>query len=190
MQPRDPLNTMLQAIAFAARAHRHQLRKDNQTPYFSHVVRVAFIVRHVFDIADESVLTAAVLHDTIEDTTTDYDDIEKQFGSEIAGWVALLSKDTRLPDPQREEAYQERLANAPWQVKICKLADIFDNLADSMHLSCDHRIKTCERATFYLKALADTDLPEPVQRAWHEVEKRRSDVERDLKSLSLADGVQ
>src|SRR5712672_2578769 len=112
MEPGDSLSALLQAIAFAARAHRHQLRKDNQTPYVSHVVRVAFVLRHVFGIADERILTAAVLHDTIEDTTTDFDDIEKQFGSEIAGWVALLSKDKRLPDPQREAVYQESLASA------------------------------------------------------------------------------
>src|SRR5207245_2791074 len=122
MKPGDPLNALLEAIAFAGRAHRNQLRKDNKTPYLSHVVRVAFIVRHVFGIEDERVLTAAVLHDTIEDTTTDFDEIEDHFGSEIASWVALLSKDKRLPDPEREAAYQAGLAQAPWQVKICKLA--------------------------------------------------------------------
>jgi (p)ppGpp synthase/HD superfamily hydrolase len=173
MEPGDSLNNLLQAIAFAARAHRHQLRKDKETPYVSHVVRVAFIVRHVFGIADERVLTAAVLHDTIEDTTTDYDDIEAQFGSEIASWVGLLSKDTRLPDPEREAAYQERLANAPWQVKICKLADIFDNLTDSTHLSREQRVKAIERADFYLQSLAGVSLPDPVQHAWNEVERRR-----------------
>jgi guanosine-3',5'-bis(diphosphate) 3'-pyrophosphohydrolase len=178
MMPGDSLNSLLEAIAFAARAHRNQLRKDNQTPYLSHVVRVAFVVRHVFGIEDERVLTAAVLHDTIEDTTTDFDEIEEQFGSEIAGWVALLSKDKRLPDPEREAAYQAGLAKAPWQVKICKLADIFDNLTDSTHLKREQRTKARLRASTYLQALQSPDLPDHVQKACVEVEKRIAAVIR------------
>src|ERR1700730_1290393 len=71
---------LLEAIAFAARAHRNQLRKDGETPYVSHVFRVCLIVRDRFGVADPQVLTAAVLHDTVEDTTTDFDDLEEIFG--------------------------------------------------------------------------------------------------------------
>src|SRR5713101_243885 len=125
---------LLEAISFAARAHQGQMRKDGRTPYASHVFRVCLIARQILGIDDVSVLTAAVLHDTVEDTTTDFDDLEKEFGKEIAGWVAALSKDKRLPEAEREKAYETQLAQAPWQVKICKLADIFDNLVDSVHM--------------------------------------------------------
>src|SRR6266478_4852512 len=91
----DNYRPLLEAIAFAARAHQGQLRKDGQTPYASHVFRVCLIIRQVFGIDDVSVLMAAVLHDTVEDTTTDYDDLQKEFGAEVAGWVADLSKDKR-----------------------------------------------------------------------------------------------
>src|SRR6266702_1696056 len=91
---------LLEAIAFAARAHQGQLRKDQRTPYVSHVFRVCLIVRQVFGVDDASVLTAAVLHDTIEDTTTDFDDLAERFGATVAGWVAILSKDKRLVDEQ------------------------------------------------------------------------------------------
>src|SRR5713226_9468833 len=101
---------LLEAIAFASRAHQGQLRKDQRTPYASHVFRVCLIVRQVFGVEDAAVLTAAVLHDTVEDTTTDFDDLEKQFGAEIAGWVAALSKDKRLPDAEREKAYVTQLS--------------------------------------------------------------------------------
>src|SRR6476660_6714705 len=90
--------SLLEAASFAARAHRHQLRKDGQTPYAAHPFRVCLIVRHVFGIDDPDTLTAALLHDTIEDTTTDFDDLEKQFGVKVAGWVAALTQDKRLPD--------------------------------------------------------------------------------------------
>src|SRR5437867_11843556 len=106
----DMHRTLLDAVAFAARAHQGQLRKDGRTPYASHVFRVCLILRHVFDIDDPKVLTAAVLHDTLEDTTTDYDDLAEQFGNEVADRVAALSKDKRLPDPEREHAYEAVLA--------------------------------------------------------------------------------
>src|SRR5262245_51561440 len=100
---------LLDAIAFAARAHRAQIRKDGQTPYVSHVFRVCMIVRHMFGVTDSDVLTAAVLHDTIEDTTTDFDDLEERFGTEVAEWVALLSKDKRQQDDRREKTYMRGL---------------------------------------------------------------------------------
>src|SRR6202171_4380665 len=177
MQPGDDVGRLLDAVAFASRAHRHQLRKDNQTPDVSHVLRVALIVRHVFDIADERVLTAAVLHDTIEDTTTDFDDLQEHFGAEIAGWVALLPKDKRLPEPEREEAYRDGLAKAPWQVKICKLADIYDNLTDSAGLGSDQRAKTLKRSSAYLVSLKTSDLPDNVRRACDLVKELHSRLE-------------
>src|SRR5580704_12405344 len=101
-QPPD--GKLWDAIAFAARAHQGQLRKDGRTPYVSHVFRVSMVLRDLFGVTDHGVLTAAVLHDTLEDTTTDFDDL-REFGDEVAGWVALLSKDKRLPEEQRGEAY-------------------------------------------------------------------------------------
>src|SRR5262245_10063319 len=121
---------LLEAVAFAGRAHHGQLRKDCRTPYASHVARAALITRHVFGIEDPQALMAAFLHDTLEDTKTDYDDLVEQFGVEVADWVAALSKDKRQPEDQREAAYCDQLSRAPWQVKVCKLADIFDNVMD------------------------------------------------------------
>ncbi len=150
---------LLEAASFAARAHRNQMRKDGQTPYAAHPFRVCLIVRHVFGIDDPNYLMAALLHDTIEDTTTDFDDIEERFGSDVACWVAALSKDMRLPDDEREAAYIATLATAEPAVKIAKLADIFDNLSDSQHLAAKSRERTLERTRKYLEAL-ERNLPE------------------------------
>ena len=78
------------ACAFAARSHAGQVRKDGLTPYFSHPVRVALTLRQIFGCDDPVALTAAILHDTIEDTPADYDDIADRFGSEIADIVATI----------------------------------------------------------------------------------------------------
>jgi len=164
-----PSEAFLEAASFAARAHRWQMRKDGATPYVSHPFRVCLIVRHVFGIDDPAALTAAVLHDTVEDTNTDFDDIEKAFGREVAEWVALLSKDKRMREEERERAYCDGLRAAPWQVKICKLGDLYDNITDSAFLTPDKRPRTYQRSRRYLDALAAPDLPPPVQRAFQTV---------------------
>ncbi|HZU38220.1 MAG TPA: HD domain-containing protein [Gemmataceae bacterium] len=156
---------LFEAVAFAARAHQGQKRKDGATPYVSHVFRAALVVREVFGIEDVATLTAAVLHDTVEDTTTDFDDLEENFGAEVARWVGNLSKDKRLPEKEREHDYCERLAAAPWQVKVCKLADVYDNLNDSTHFPPEKQAKTRKNAQRYLEAVG-RKLPEQARRPW------------------------
>lgn len=133
------------AAAFAARAHRHQLRKDNCTPYASHTFRVAMTIACLFGFHDEEeILAAALLHDTIEDTDTDYDDIHEQFGKNVADYVAAMTKDMRLIEPKREVAYDQQLADGPWQARLIKLADVYDNLVET-HDS-ESRRKQMEKA--------------------------------------------
>lgn len=118
------------AAAYSARAHQHHFRKDHQTPYFSHPVRVAMTVACIFGETDPIILAVALLHDTIEDSHTDYDNLHKEFGRPIADLVAALSKDKRMIEAPREKAYDAQLAAAPWQAKLVKLADVYDNYLD------------------------------------------------------------
>ena len=135
------------AASLAARAHRHQVRKD-KTPYFSHPARVAMIVAVRFGCTDEKVLASAFLHDVIEDTTVDYDDLLRDFDGEVADIVACLSKDPRVVEPERERMYHEQLAAGPWQVRLVKLADVYDNLADAPdERTCRTMLEKLDRAT-------------------------------------------
>ena len=120
------------AASFAARAHAGQVRKDGRTPYVAHPFRVAMTVRDVFGVDDEVALAAALLHDVIEDTTTDYDDLAREFGEEVADVVAALTKDMRKPEPVREVEYDRQLAAGPWQARLIKLADVYDNVSECM----------------------------------------------------------
>lgn len=119
------------AASFAARCHHGQMRKDGLTPYVAHPFRVAMTVRQVFGVDDEVALAAALLHDVIEDTTADYDDLREQFGKEVADTVAALTKDMRLPEEDREPAYDRQLLAASWQTRLVKLADVYDNFCES-----------------------------------------------------------
>lgn len=117
---------------FAARRHLAQSRKDGKTPYFSHCCRVALTVSVEFGCCDEIAIASALLHDTIEDTTADYDDIHDRFGPRVAACVAALTKNMLLPEAEREADYDRRLSAAPWQARLVKLADAFDNLSDTL----------------------------------------------------------
>ncbi|OYV87741.1 MAG: hypothetical protein B7Z73_09670, partial [Planctomycetia bacterium 21-64-5] len=93
--------SLLSAISFAARAHEGQFRKDGETPYIAHPLRVMTVASQLFGVSDLEALMAAVLHDTIEDTRTDHDDLSEQFGTRVADYVAALTKDKRLPEETR-----------------------------------------------------------------------------------------
>lgn len=120
-----------QAASFAARKHLHHNRKDGVTPYFAHPVRVCLTVRQVFGCDDAVCLAAALLHDTIEDTTTDYDELSEAFGKEVADTVAALTKTASLPEETRERSYDEGLTRATWKARLVKLGDVYDNLTDA-----------------------------------------------------------
>jgi guanosine-3',5'-bis(diphosphate) 3'-pyrophosphohydrolase len=149
------------AASFAARAHRHQLRKDGRTPYVAHAFRVAFTLRHVFGCEDESVLAAALLHDTIEDCDIDYDDILEAFGKRVADLVVVMTKDMRLIESEREEVYDRQLADGPWEGRLIKLGDVFDNLTEAIDADLN-RGKFVEKARRAVKlAESDRTLDEP-----------------------------
>lgn len=137
-----------EAASMAARFHIGQTRKDGQTPYVAHPFRVTLTVRDVFGCADEVALTAALLHDVIEDTTADYDDISERFGDHVAQIVAALTKDMRLPEPEREPAYDAGLRAADWRAHVIKLADQYDNLSNAAAegRGLEKFLARCERA--------------------------------------------
>lgn len=178
---KDENALVFDAAAFAARAHRNQERKDGRTPYVSHVFRVCLVVRHVFGFDDPKMLTAALLHDTIEDTTTDYDDVARHFGTDVANWVVALTKDMRLPDEQKEEDYLRVLTAADWQVKVIKLADIYDNMGDCQHFSQSGRKRMAARSRQVLEAVRP-GIPADAQHTVKIVEKRLAQLEASCTS--------
>lgn len=145
MQP-DELNPLLEAISFAARAHLGHFRNDEKTPYIAHPLRVMTVLAERFGVRDPATLAAAVLHDTIEDTKTDHDDLSERFGQQVADYVAALSKDKRMAEDQRERQYHEALVAAPVEVQLCKLADVYDNLLDSAGMDPAQRRKKIDKA--------------------------------------------
>jgi guanosine-3',5'-bis(diphosphate) 3'-pyrophosphohydrolase len=142
---KDPVQA---ATEYAAYKHRHQFRRDGVTPYCEHPKAVMAIVRDEFGVRDPETLAAALLHDTIEDTTSDYDDIAGRFGPRVAKMVAALTKDKRLPETRREREYFAQLARAPLGAKYCKIADSLHNLRDT---DAAHRPKALKKGKLLLR---------------------------------------
>lgn len=150
-----------EAAAFAARAHLGQTRKDGVTPYASHCFRVAMTVRHVFGCDDPACIGAALLHDVIEDTQIDYDDVALRFGDDVARSVALLTKDMRLPEDKREVAYDDALRAGDQRSRLIKLADTYDNLCSADGASERAVAKLVSRCRRAIDLLNDDDRARP-----------------------------
>ncbi|MEZ5967228.1 MAG: HD domain-containing protein [Planctomycetota bacterium] len=117
------------AMMYAIEKHWHQRRRDG-TPYIAHPIRVAECLRRIGGVDDPDVIIAALLHDSIEDTDCEWDDLDKRFGRRVADLVATLSGDMRMPKPERRTEVIERARTAPREAQAIRLADRLDNLLD------------------------------------------------------------
>jgi (p)ppGpp synthase/HD superfamily hydrolase len=123
------MNLVEIAASFAKEKHKDQKRKYTGAPYFEHCREVVGILKE-FYIRDEEMLCAAYLHDTVEDTNTTFEELEKIFGAKITQFVRELTDVSKKQDGNREirkEIDRQHTAKAQTQVKIIKLADLISN---------------------------------------------------------------
>ena len=123
--------TVLKAAAFAAAKHRLQRRKDAEaSPYINHPLALAYILASEGGVTDTVVLAAALLHDTVEDTDTTLDELQREFGTEVAATVAEVTDDKTLPKEERKRLQVVKAASKSDAAKLVKLADKISNLRD------------------------------------------------------------
>jgi guanosine-3',5'-bis(diphosphate) 3'-pyrophosphohydrolase len=121
---------LLRATAFAADKHRDQRRKDtNATPYINHPIALANVLAQA-GIGNATVLAAALLHDTIEDTDTTVEELMGAFGVQIAGIVLEVTDDKSLSKAERKRLQIEHASQLSAPAKLVKLADKISNLRD------------------------------------------------------------
>ena len=129
-----PLDTTLfdKAVLFAVRAHAGTERRGKGCPYISHPMEAAEIVATI--TPDPELLAAAILHDTVEDTSVTVEDIRREFGDRIASLVAAES-DIELAGQSEEESWHarkqaaiDRLAAASHDAKIVAMGDKLSNM--------------------------------------------------------------
>ena len=129
-----PLDTSLldRAILFAVRAHAGTERRGKGFPYIVHPMEAMEIVSTM--TADQELLAAAALHDTVEDTDVTVEQLRAEFGDRIAGLVAAES-DAFVEGVSEEDSWHarkqaaiDRLARAPHDAKMVALGDKLSNM--------------------------------------------------------------
>ena len=125
-----------QARRYATKAHAEagQRRKYTDEPYIVHPAAVVELVRSVTD--SETMLAAAWLHDTVEDTPSTLQDIANYFGEEVAELVEMLTDSKSLKAKNRaarKVAHFRHTAQASADAQTIKLADIIDNTRSIIH---------------------------------------------------------
>lgn len=145
---------ILQAAEFAAEAHAHQRRKgEDAEPYLNHLIEVAAVVAEATQ-GDPDAVIGALLHDTIEDTTTRAEDVERRFGKSIAALVLELTDDKSLPKQERKDL---QVANAPHKSRTASVIKVADKISN-------------------LRAIALSPPPWPAERKRHYVDWAREVV--------------
>ena len=117
------------AYAFSAQAHEGQTRRSGE-PYLQHPLAVAGILN--FLKLDVTAITAGLLHDTLEDTVATHEELQTQFGDEVAHLVEGVTKIGQIPF----QTYEERQAEN-FRKMLLSMADdirvVFIKLADRLH---------------------------------------------------------
>ena len=114
------------AIRFATEKHEGQCRKGTMIPYIVHPMETMQIL-HSMDAGVE-LMMAGVLHDTLEDTETTYDELELLFGKKVADWVQVHTEDKQKTWEERKEKEIQDTIDGDINLKALVLADKLANL--------------------------------------------------------------
>lgn len=121
------MNVIEKAIITATKAHHKQYRKKTKIPYIIHPYAVGMIL--LKNGCNDEVVAAGLLHDTVEDTDLTLEDIEREFGSVVAGIVQGCSEpDKSLSWEERKEHTLEELKTASLDIRLVACADKIHNI--------------------------------------------------------------
>jgi len=127
----------VETMRYAAARHNAQKEPGHDLPYLVHVVSVAAEVIAALPttkLADPDLaVTVALLHDTVEDTGTTFEEITAMFGAAVAAGVAAMTKNETLDKPLRMPDSLRRIRAQPPEIAVVKLADRITNLSAPPH---------------------------------------------------------
>lgn len=129
--PDSALDRILGAAIFAARKHQGQVRKDERrSPYITHPLQVTQTLWDTGGVRDPKTLIAAILHDTIEDTTTTRDEVQETFGEEVLQIVLEVTDDKSLEKMARKRMQVVHAPKLSKPARLIKLGDKLVNCSD------------------------------------------------------------
>lgn len=128
----NEVEEILQAMQFSAEKHRFQTRKnDRKTPYVSHCFEVAYKIMSIGQVRDLTIILASLLHDTLKDTQTTVEEIEKKFGVEVAKVVDELTGNQKI---SLQEKKRQETINAAYRSKPAATIQLADTLCNTLEL--------------------------------------------------------
>jgi len=131
MNTEHDISLILKALKFSSEKHKTQKRKDEVgSPYINHPIQVAELLYNTGKVRDASVIMAGLLHDTIEDTDTKPEEIEKLFGKEVLDIVLEVTDNKALPKEERKRLQVENAHKKSDGAKQIKMADKISNIID------------------------------------------------------------
>ncbi len=130
----EEIDLILKAYHFADEAHKGQKRKSGE-PYIIHPIHVAYLLMIKYHLYDANSVAAALLHDTLEDTDTTYEDLEINFNQDIANLVLGVTDTNNIT--LKNKTAEERFNNAAilrnmlkdFRIIYIKSADRFHNMS-------------------------------------------------------------
>ena len=143
------------AYVFSMKAHGTQVRASGD-PYFSHPIEVAGILTDL-KLDDETIATA-ILHDTIEDTLTTAEEIERLFGPNVARLVDGVTKLSKIEAQSENERAAENLRkfllalSGDIRVLLVKLADRLHNMRTLHHVPAEDKRRRIAKETMDIYA--------------------------------------
>ena len=125
----EPAQKLTKAMLFAAKKHTDQRRKGERAePYVNHLIEVAELLASHTDGKNTDLICAGILHDTIEDTGTKYEELVREFGENVADIVRECTDDKSLPKAERKRLQIENAPHKSDAAKMVKMADKISNL--------------------------------------------------------------
>lgn len=102
----------------------------DQIPYINHTIRVAYIIQETAKENDPVILSAAILHDVLEDTDATEKELTDLFGSEVCSIVKEVTDDMTLTYDDRKRLQIKKAPSLSRKAKIIKIADKISNIQD------------------------------------------------------------
>lgn len=124
-----------EAIVFAAKAHKGQLRKGTDVDYISHPLEAMQILTAMG--ADEDLIVAGILHDTVEDTGVPMQEITERFGNDVAQLIQGHTEDKSKSWEDRKQSMIDAVAAGDLRLKMLVLSDLLSNMRSTWS---DYRI--------------------------------------------------
>jgi len=201
--PSADISLVDKAYHFSSNAHQGQLRRSGD-PYILHPLGVATVLAEMH--LDLNTIIAGILHDTVEDTVATLEDIEKNFGSNVARLVDGVTKISQMTFRNTHEKQAENIRKMilamgkDLRVILVKLADRLHNMRTLMYMPFDKQVAIAQETLDIYAPLANRlgiswvkdeleDLslrylkPEVYQKLSSKVAKKRKEREKYIEDV-------